>query len=44
MTIISEIEAFDYAFSIAKPEDIVIFFVQDKKSTEYAINKIKADV
>ena len=44
ITIINEIEAFDYAFSIAKAGDVVIFFVQDEKSRKYAMDKIKVGV
>lgn len=44
VTIISETEAFDYAFKHANKGDVVIYFVQDKNSIEYALNYLKVEV
>ncbi|MGL5575104.1 MAG: Mur ligase family protein [Sarcina sp.] len=44
ITIINEIEAFDYAFKYSKKDDIIIYFVQGKDSIKYVLNYLKVEV
>ena len=43
-TVLNEIEAFDYAFKYAKKGDVLIYFVQDKKSLKHALNCLKVEI
>ncbi|MGL4656035.1 MAG: Mur ligase family protein [Sarcina sp.] len=44
VSIINEVEAFEYAFKYAKKGDVVVYFVQDKESIEYVLNYLKVEV
>ena len=44
VTIINEIEAFNYAFNHTKKGDILIYFVQNKNSVDYVLKYLKVEI